>query len=107
MPLFYGVSEIFLRPRKPPYEISHVKVYLVYFSPPEPYCTREKKCTGLFSPDWRDGYGGVRWRTTTAGMAARAAALGCSRLRRSSEVQCGLAASWKSARHRHGVARGV
>ena len=35
MPLFYGVSEIFLRSRKPPYETSSVKVYLAHFSPPQ------------------------------------------------------------------------
>ena len=35
IPLFYGVSEIFLRPRKIPYEFAPASLYLAYFSPPE------------------------------------------------------------------------
>ena len=35
MPLFYGVSEIFLRPREKPLEFSPANLYLAYFSPPE------------------------------------------------------------------------
>ena len=46
MPLFYGVSEIFLRPRKIPL-LCPANLYLAYSSPPETRASSSTTWTGL------------------------------------------------------------